>query len=629
MFRRISSGRFLAFAVIACIVVLWAHSPAMAASSGVPTMGVHELTPGMAASGRTVFAGTAPEDFPVEILGVLPGAGQVGDLVLIRAFGPAIDKAGGIAEGMSGSPVYVDGKLIGAIAFVFPSGDQSVGMVTPIADMMRMLSYPDNADRSASVWTGAPLGLVASTVMVSGLSGRAYDRLADSLKKLGIAARQGAAYTAAAGVSGNGSFASGLSQVEPIIPGSAIGVQLAQGDIEITSFGTVTYVEGDRFLAFGHPLRGVGVTDLPACSAYVHGVFKSNASPFKVMSSGRQVGAFSQDRLTGMLGRTGANAAMTPVRVRVVDGETGREKETIARITTDDLIIADVFGSAVLAATDRTLERVGKGAATVTLKVDLDGREPFERINTFCSNSDVAGASASEAVDIVNLIASNTIERAKISGIDLVVQVDPVRRTAAIEKVKVAQNQVKPGDTIDVEVTLREYRGERIVKTVQLAIPEDVPGGPISICVRGGSPAYDEEDYSCLPPTIEELLKMDLDTMLEKLGARYRGNELVVELEPYYTDEAGTPGKEAPAHDASGEPQPHRGNPLDSAKGMDKQQDKAAKPTIAPPEEELSPEPVVSKVATDWVIEGIRWATVEIETPVDDVPIADETASDW
>ena len=618
--------------VMLCGSMFWGPS-VYAAQERVDTIDVSELRPGMKGHGMTVFRGLEPESFDVEVIGIIRRGGQLGNMVLVRVSGAAVEAAGGVAEGMSGSPVYVGGKLAGAIAYVFPGSDHFVAGVTPIADMLRMLDYPDALGAFEEVPAGAR---AATSLVVSGLSGRALGRLSEALERFGATVRPAASFGLGAGAgasewvgrtgsTGSSESVSGGRPAQEIKPGSAIALQLAQGDVEITAFGTVTYVEGDKFLAFGHPVLGNGTTDLAASSALVHGVIKSDSTPFKVLSSTGWVGAFTQDRLSGVAGRLGRQAGLIPVSVTVVDKETGHERSISEQVAPEESLVADIFGSSALAAFDGTLDRVGGGTATVELRVELAGRQPYERVDTFWSNSDVAGASLSNAFDTVDLIANNAAERATIERIVLKAQVGADRRTAMIEKARVLQKTARPGDQVEVEVTLRVFRGPRVTRVLSLVIPDDIGSGTVSLMVRGGSVSVEDELDGWTTP-VQELLYMDVDDMLADLSSRPLGNDIVLELEPYLLDEPEIDmtvpvGSELHRDGVSGRESD------DKAKGKDKGKDKETQPGAADLQadaDELFSKPVSVRVPTDWVVQGVKWLTIEVENEVDTEPAIEE-----
>jgi len=307
---------------------------------------------------------------------------------------------------------------------------------------------------------------------------------------------------------------------------------------------------------------------------------------------------------------------MIPVCVTVVDAETGHERTVSTQVAPEESLVADIFGSSALAAFDCALGRVGGGTASVELRVELAGRQPYERLDTFWSNSDVAGASLSDAFDTVALIANSATERVGIDRIALKAQVRADRQTAMIEKARVLQKTARPGDKVEVEVTLRVFRGPRVTRIVSLVIPDDIGSGMVSLMIRGGSVDVEDELDGWTTP-VEELLYMDVDDMLAELSSRSLGNDIVLELEPYLMEEPDInmslpAGSELRRDGASG------AESDDKAKGKDKGKGKAGEPNAADSqadtEEELFSKPVTVRVPTDWVVQGVKWLTVEIET---------------
>lgn len=617
-------GKKTLSSILALLVFIWTGSALVEASAeaspvpACPIIEVSDVVPGMRGIAKTVFHGTQPEDFDVEVIAVLDGAGKPNDLVLIRVSGPAIEDAGGIAEGMSGSPVYVDGKLLGAIAYVFSGSDHFMGMVTPISHMLRILSYPDAASAPRTMegglanraWPGEVPTAAATPMSVSGLSGRSLERLSRSLNKYGLTVRPQLS-TVARGdwdLSGSSSVENPRAlggETPDIVPGSAIGVQLARGDVEITAFGTVTYVDGDAFLAFGHPILGKGSSALAACSASVHAIIKSDSAPFKVLASGAPVGVVTQDRLSGVGGKLGRADAYVPVSIGVVDCETSRNRRVSVSVAPEESLIAEIFGVAALEAMDGATDRIGPGTATVSMKLKVAGRDTIERKNVFFSSSDVAGTSVGEAYNILWLIANNAAEKADVEEIELYAEIEPVRRTAMIESVKVMEESVRPGDTVTVLVTLRQHRGDRITKTMSVVVPEDAPGGIMSMCVRGGNVSiFDEGDYGSDLASLEEMLYIELDDIIADFASRPCGNELVLELEPYLFDD----GEHGWTEPDSPEPQ------VDGLRERNLKEKEQKAPASGGAEGEPSDRPAMVRMETDWVIEGMRWVTVDVET---------------
>ena len=257
--------------------------------------------------------------------------------------------------------------------------------------------------------------------------------------------------------------------------------------------------------------------------------------------------------------------------------------------------------------------------------MELAGRQPYERVDTFWSNSDVAGAGLSDAFDTIDLIANNAAERAGIERVTLKAQVGADRRTAMIEKARVLQKTVRPGDQVEVEVTLRVFRGPRVTRVLSLVIPDDIGSGTVSLMVRGGSVSIEDEPDGGTTP-VEELLYMDVDDMLAELGSRPLGNDIVLELEPYLLDEPDIDmslpvGSELARDGISGLESD------DKAKGKDKGKDKETEPGAADSQADadgLFSKPVSVRVPTDWVVQGVKWLTVEIENGVETEPEIEE-----
>ena len=579
----------LSLAMVALSVFIMAISGVAVLASGIDSvmMGVDELRPGMKGYGLTVFSGVKPGMFEVEILMVPPVGSSPGSSILVRASGREIEQAGGVAEGMSGSPVYIDGRLIGAIAYVFPGSDHFIAGVTPIADMLRSLDYGPMPQGAAA----------ASTLYVSGASPRVMQRLTELMGSRGLAVKPAAA---SSGKAGN---ASGYSyQLEP---GSMVALQLARGDVEMSIFGSVTYVDGRTFLAFGHPVMSTGAIELPAAGAQVHAIVRSDKVPFKMSSSMGEIGMFVQDRLYSVAGLAGEKAGMTPIRISVLDQDTGKRTQTAAEIASSELFISEAFGNVAMTGTDQGINRVGAGTSKVEYTIEIEGHEPLKRSDMVWSGSDISAASVRQAHSAVQLIAANAVEQARIASVKMDVSVGSLRDTARIESARPLVSQVAPGDTLDVEVTLRVYRGERITKVVQIDVPEDVPEGTLSFMVRGGGVSPDD-DLGMSDDDIERLLYVGIDELVAELESAPAGNEIVLQMEEYlfdelYSDEADTSSDEDRVL-------------VDSQQAVNSEnqaserhiKDEGAEALLA----DKNPLPS-ARLKTEWFIQGFTWIDVQ------------------
>ena len=313
------------------LALLLAPVLARAAAPVVPVAPVSSVHAGQQALVRTVFVGDSIETFTAEIVGVLPGGRAEGDMILARATDPRVILTG-VAQGMSGSPVYVDGRLIGALSSGWAFSKEPIFGITPIGEMLAVLDQPD-ADTYESVgptgidpqarttfrglsWEDSPDGPappraesrpgLALPLAVSGLAPAAQDRVRDLFAPLGFAV-----------VPGGRQREASRRPTAPLQPGSAVAVDVLRGDLNFSAIGTVTYVDGDRVLLFGHPFFQSGGIRLPLSTASITTILGSLYTSFKLGVPGTPIGTATQDRRTAVAGRLGATPALMPIRVEV------------------------------------------------------------------------------------------------------------------------------------------------------------------------------------------------------------------------------------------------------------------------------------------------------------------------
>lgn len=551
---------------------------------------VETLQSGTKGTGKTVMRGTAVESFEVEYIGVMRDAGPSGDLILIRVSGAAVERSGGIAAGMSGSPVYIDDQLVGAIGYGFDMADHRVGLVTPIGDMLEVLeripsasepSEPgdggnvvnaavtaDGGDRgphgawlASSVAEAEALAETATAdtavfapmqtpIMASGFSSRALDDLTRRLKPFQMTPVLA------------GGAPDDATDGTPLQAGSAFGVQLARGDIELTSIGTVTYVDADRFVGFGHPFTNRGPVEFIASSAYVHDVVQATSIPFKLGSPLHSVGTLLEDRGAAVGARLGAEPDMIPVTVSVYDADRDTTSLREFEIVRDNEYTVALATSGALALLDRSVDRLGRGTAHVVFHVEGDGlSRPLIRDNIYYSDFDISALSLLEFMEAVSLVVNNRFQPVDVNRIRLSARIEQQRRTAHVEHARPEHGRVFPGDTVSIDVTLRPYREEPVTVPIQLTIPHDAGRGLVTVDVRGGGwglrPPVEEEDTILDDP--EELLGetvSDLTLLIDRFTRRERNNELVAEFYgPRRTaapDDAPPQDADAPARDGTG-----------------------------------------------------------------------------
>jgi hypothetical protein len=503
-------------------------------------MPVDEIKTGMQGIGKTVVSGTKLEEFGVEVLGVMKNKGPSGDLILVRTFGDVIDRTGGIAQGMSGSPVYIDGKLVGAVAYGWSLTDHKIGMVTPIADMLKLWDMPDNYNDSMKLDEDIPgFEKMSTPVMVSGFSANALTMLQDKLKPLDLVPYE------VGDAPSDAVFA-------PLEPGSAVGVELVRGDVSVGALGTVTYVEGDKVLAFGHPFLKKGNIGYFMTNAYIFSTVSGLENSFKVGTTGDAVGLINQDRGAAVAGHLGRYPTIIPVRIIVKDNDTGKVLDSAVQVIKDEQLSSILSATTMFNVIDKAIDRVGPGTAKVSF--EITGRnmpvETIRRENMFYSPASVGEAAVGEFLEAMTMLTSNPYNPVDIMDVKVNVSVSEERRTATIMEAQTKTLNAKPGDTINVGVKIKPFRGEPIDSVVPFTIPKDQPAGPLTLEVRGGG----------MVPLLQLLSKRQgLDESLLVLGKakprnqgfadvinefveRDRNNDIVVEVMDMGMDSLLDPG---------------------------------------------------------------------------------------
>lgn len=493
----------------------------------------------MVGEALTVFQGTKPEPFRVRVISILRNFVPKQDVVLIRAEDPRVEHSG-IVAGMSGSPVYVDGKLMGAIAYTWSFSKEPYGGVTPIEAMLaerarprRKADKPDlavtaDAAGAADERAGAtpslasalglpalPLGAgtpgseprlqrAAVPLSVSGFGARAVAELDAELRPFGIVPVQ------AGGGRRPGPPAKGPGVVEP---GSAIAVELVRGDMTAVGTGTVTYVDGNGVLAFGHPMLGIGEVYLPLVDAEIHSILPSLAQSFKMSSPLREVGVLVQDRQSCIIGDLGQRTTMLPIEVRVqgpgTEPRTFRTEVARNRRLTPALASLVVSNAISDAEPDVTDVVIG-----MTSRLDVRGYGALElRDQVFSADGLSARALAqSRGLRALGEVLGNPFEPATIDRLDVAVRVEFKRDVAEIVGVSLADGEVRAGQTVPLRVTLRPYAGPEYVETVMTHFPHELGGQVVK--VEAASGAGVKPDVA--PP---ETLRGFLDNLQKSYGA--------------------------------------------------------------------------------------------------------------
>ncbi len=527
---------------VLCLFVLLLASMSSALGGGfkpgVETMPLEEIRPGLKGEARTVISGEEILSFPVEIVSVIQRRSTPKNLILVRAEGPLIEKTGGIAAGMSGSPVYIGGRLVGAIGYGWNFSDHRLGLVTPIEEMAETWEWPAS---SVSMPDPVPLSAPESRDVLSeevALQDEVLDKevspdarvllLADGLSSRAgeaLGRRLGVAVYSLAG--GGGALSLPVEEDWKPSPGAAIGVQLAWGDVSLGATGTLTALDDQgRFVAFAHPFLNRGPVAYPVVRSVVHAVVPSLESPFKIGEAKAIVGTVTQDRPQAVGGRLGFFAPSVSVSVTFRDVDMKRESRKRFHIVNDPYLFASIVPDAMLGLLDDLWGRLGEG--TIRSTVSIEGRHlvrGWTRKNMFFSDSDVVSALVNEFRLLTDIVALNPFKEVFPLGLHVDLEITRVPRVLLIEDVTVKEKEVLPGGKVEVEVKLRPYRKQQETRTFTLAVPSDA-SGPCEIIVRGGGIAEPEQ---------ESLLAgwrsiTDLEGLLTEVNAKEANNEVIIEL---------------------------------------------------------------------------------------------------
>jgi hypothetical protein len=509
------------------------------AGNSVPaTISLDQIHPGMRGVAYTVFEGVKPEPMEVEVLGILNNVnGPKGSIILVRLHGKKVEYTGVVA-GMSGSPVYIDGKLAGALAFrIGEFSKEPIAGVTPIQEMLEINALdatPAEGDasaagsaHSAAQPTSAPglpaagevqsyanyLQPIEAPLAFSGFSEETLRRFAPQFTTAGIVPVMGA-----------GSV-SDSKQPEPLEPGSAVSAVLVRGDMNIAATCTVTYMDPKRLLACGHPILQSGQVQMPMYKARVLATLPSTYNAFKIVNVTEPVGAFVQDRHTGIMGRFGEEARMIPVTVSIHG--IAQPKQFHYEVLNNGKITP----LAMMVTVFQSLQGLNEYGEDVTYHLNGHisvGGFPAVDLNNMYAPAENAPTSFSVAMAVgerFGRIYENPYVRPDIKGVNLDFELVKERRWAQLETARTDVTEARPGDEIVVEAVLQPYRGERMVRQIPIRIPASTPHGPLRILVSDG----DSLDHiRRMPPGLGR--KLDLASTIGLLNSEHTNTRLYVSL---------------------------------------------------------------------------------------------------
>jgi hypothetical protein len=516
---------------------------------------VDDVRPGMKGQGRTVVKGTKIESFDAEVIGVLKNTSPGRDMVLCRLSGLNLDKTGVIA-GMSGSPVYIDNKLLGAVAYAWPYGKEPIAGVTPFSQMhgfVESFERRDMAEQSKSERVGLKNSIhvgdrdydsvtVASgfdapskadddsllmlplraPIAATGFTPTSLGVLRDSLRGSGLVPMQG------------GGAPAHVAEEEKDVtlqPGAALAVTLVRGDFDLTGIGTVTHIEGDRVYGWGHPFMSIGSCDLPLMTGFIHTIYPRQSVSFKMGSPLKTVGVINADVSTGIAGWIGRTPDMLPMKMTVIRNDSAKRTFQVEMARQRSLMGSIVF-TCLINSVDMEGDLPEEMTAELEARFEIEDHDDIVVKDTF-SGASFSGNRApsnlySQLGSIISLLNQNPYKPVRVKRIECTTRILPGRKTADVDAIEPVSETYAPGETVQLSVFVRPYRGERERLPISLKLPDDLPEGAYSltICDDLNNARLDIRDNPILsnPQTVEQIL----DTI--KVQTAAKRTNLVVRL---------------------------------------------------------------------------------------------------
>jgi hypothetical protein len=518
---------------------------------------LEDLRTGMKGIGKTCYQGVKPEEFQVEILGVLHGVNPGSNAVLARLSGSHVDKVG-VFEGMSGSPVFIDGKLLGAVAFSFSFSKEAICGITPIKEMIESFNAKVESSPSPSatlnksmLWNyrralqdqamnlffpsasggktqnvisamgGHALMPIATPLSLSGLSGRTLKLFESQFRAMGMTLLQG---------SGRATFQSGAqtigeSEDSLLEPGSNVVVSLVSGDLDISAGGTVTYVDDNKIYAFGHNMLQLGFTELPMHRARAIMVVPSVETSFKILETGSLAGTIRQDRGAGVYGIIGETPRMVPLRILLTTGR-GIQKEYKYELARDSFLTPLLVNVAVYNTIISSERTQGPVMLRVTGAIGIRNEQPVEINSRFSSDSGAPNSASLSVAVPLNYIMAAGYKNLDLEKIDLKISSQESDRSAVLDSIRVGKESVRAGEILDLEVSYKRANGEVLQEKYPVKIPENITPGPLNLLVADGAElmSLDEQDEG------DSLVPRDLSQLIRFINNIRKNDQLYIRL---------------------------------------------------------------------------------------------------
>ena len=518
-----------------------------------------EVKTGMTGVGVTVFSGAEREEFNVEVLGVLTNVmGPQRNIIIARLTGGPLATTG-VIQGMSGSPVYFDGRLAGAVSYSLGSfSTDTIAGITPIEEMVatdaaitvtgrrnrRRIRIPVAEQDLATVVREAfgparafaqqptdvrAFGLpsseagqlatllqpIATPLVLNGFAPELQSLWVSMFRAGGLSTTVGGTMTAEAQLEATG---------QPLQPGDTVGVSLVQGDLTMAGTGTVTMVEDDRVYAFGHPFYNLGAVRFPMTRAHVTTLLPSLALSSKITAIGQVIGTIDQDRSTGIYGSLGLGPKMIPIRMTLDDPERNIQK-TFRFDIIEDPVFSPLLAYTTALSTFVTWTRdLGPKTYEVRSTARLRDHDNVTSNDIYTGN-DASTAAASAVANPVAALSTNDFEPVEIMGIDVAVTAVEERRTATLERVWLDTMRPRAGEEIPLRVLSRNHRGAELLETVMIQIPAHASGSLVIEVSDAATLSVKEQQEGRSPAEANSV-----DQLIRNLNDVRRNNRLYIKL---------------------------------------------------------------------------------------------------
>jgi hypothetical protein len=553
--KRSAKFSLLAILILALNGMVNAQKPVVDANAKDPRLfALEDLRPGMKGVSRTVFSGTEAQEFGVEILGVLPGfPGPRQSAIIARLSGANVEKTG-VFAGMSGSPVYIDNKLVGAIAFSFPFSKEPIAGITPIKQMIDIFEKGSNETRlpqqpkvvsfaqlASTEWKPTlPRQSVSSTALIAPVSdgsrllplmGQQMVPIATPVVFGGISQESLAMF--APQLAANGllpvSGAGGSAAITPLakatektlLPGTSVSVQLVRGDYSIAASGTVTLRDGNQIYAFGHPFLSLGAADMPMSETAVVTVISNMNNSFKLSVPGAMMGSISQDRAAGVFGQLGQAPKMIPVKINL---HTSRDRsDTYSYEIANDSFLTPLLLNITVFNTITSSERA-LGESTITIKgaINVKGQEPIALDRRFSQANSPILAAGSVAGPISSLLGSG-FDDVQIEGVTLDISSTDNKYAGTLERIALSKTEARRGEKIEIQAYVRTESGKQFVQRIPVQIPEDAIPGQLLVFVGDGGALQEGSAARAFVP-------QDLGQLVQAINKVKKSDRLYVKL---------------------------------------------------------------------------------------------------